>query len=165
MKGDLLSDLIRALATGDWDAADALLVEIGRPGWGGSLYLIGAAFAVAVGDHFGVASTPNDVAAFVSTARAEHQVGDSLPTLEMEGLIRAALGEPELVDNISAGTALDVELFVLIYLLRSKNLTPAEFDELIAEAEALVSQVPAPAPPKKPSRWRAWRLRRRKHGR
>ncbi|MET7821624.1 hypothetical protein [Micromonospora zamorensis] len=163
MRPDLLSDLIRALATGDWDAVDILLAEIGRPGWGGSLYLIGAAFAVAVGDHFGDASTPNDVAAFVSTARAEHQVGDSLPTLEMEGLIRAALGEPELIDNISGETALDVELFVLVYLLRMKNLTPAELDKLIAEAEALVARVPAPAPRQKRSRWRRWWLRRRRH--
>lgn len=163
MRPDLLGDLIRALAAGDWDAVDALLVEIGRPGWGGSLYLIGAAFAVAVGDHFGDASTPNDVAAFVSKARAEHQVGDSLPTLEMEGIIRAALGEPELVDNISGETALDLELFVLVYLFRMKNLTPAELDVLIADAEALVSRVPAPAPPKKQSRWRTWWLRRRGH--
>ncbi|MEV4497086.1 hypothetical protein AB0J84_15465 [Micromonospora arborensis] len=95
-----LSELIRGLARADWDEADALVMEIGQGGWTGSLCLIRAAFALAVNDHFGAHPTPNDVAAWVAATRAQYHDGDALPALEMESLVRAALGEPELVDNI-----------------------------------------------------------------
>ena len=135
-----LSDLIRALARADWDAADALVTELDRTRWAGGLQVIGAAFALAVSRHFGADATPTDVAAFVSMIRSAYQEGDSPPALEMEGLIRAALGEPELADTIAAETALGVEIFVLGQLLPQTNLNPAELDEFVAEAEQLAAE-------------------------
>ncbi|MEQ4304202.1 hypothetical protein ABNF97_22945 [Plantactinospora sp. B6F1] len=140
MNVDALSDLIRALANADWDTADALVLEIDRGGWAGGLQVIGAAFAVAVNQRFGPDATPNDVAAFVSSARAQYQEGDTLPALEMEGLIRAALGEPELADSIPAETALGAEIFILGQLLQEAKLTPAELDEFVAEARQLAAE-------------------------
>ncbi|MEV4711840.1 hypothetical protein [Micromonospora sp. NPDC049374] len=135
-----LSDLIRALARADWDAAEALVAEIGRGGWVGGLQVIGAAFTLAVHRHFPAEATPSDVAAWVSATRARYPDGDTLPALEMEGLIRAALGEPELIDNISAETMLAAEVFVLGQLLLEKKLTSAELDEFVAEAEAVAAE-------------------------
>ena len=81
----------------------------------------------------------------MSTARAQHRDGDTLPTLEMEGLIRAALGEPELVDNIPAETALEVEIFILMQLLLEANLSAAEVDEFVAEAEEVAAEYCPPS--------------------
>ncbi|MEU7924480.1 hypothetical protein [Micromonospora sp. NPDC049107] len=135
-----LSELIRALHRADWDAVDALSVEIGRHGLGNGLKVIGAAFAVAVERRFGADATPSDVAAWVSGIRSRQQGGDPLPVLEMEGLIRAVLGEPELVDSISPETALGAELFMLGQLLREADLSPAELDEFTLEAEQLAAE-------------------------
>lgn len=94
-----LGDLIRALAGADWDRADTLVEELDRVNWEGGLQVVGAAFAVAVNRRFGPDTTPADVARYVSSARANYRDGGALPALEMEGLIRAALGEPELADT------------------------------------------------------------------
>ncbi|GAB3152824.1 hypothetical protein GCM10027290_44350 [Micromonospora sonneratiae] len=135
-----LSNLIRALARADWDAADALVIKIDRDGWAGGLQVIGAAFALAVNEHFGANATPTDVAAFVSMIRAAYQKLDCLPALEMEHLIQAALGEPELADPIAAVDMLGIEIFVLGHLLPLAHLTPAELDEFVAEAEQLAAE-------------------------
>lgn len=140
VKIQALSELIRALARADWDAADALVAEIGRGGWVGGLQVIGAAFTLAVNRHFEPDATPTDVAAWVSTTRSQYPDGDTLPALEMEGLIRAALGEPELVDNIPAETMIAAEIFVLGKLLQEQKLTPAELDEFVAEAEGVAAE-------------------------
>ncbi|WP_229706466.1 hypothetical protein [Micromonospora sonchi] len=140
MKVQALSDLVRALARADWDTAETLVAELGRSGWVGGLQVIGAAFTLAVNRHFAPGTTPTDVAAWVSSTRARYADGDSLPGLEMEGLIRAALGEPELVDNIPAETMLAAEVFVLGQLLQEKKLTPAELDEFVAEAEEVAAE-------------------------
>ncbi|GAB3935088.1 hypothetical protein GCM10027614_09250 [Micromonospora vulcania] len=58
----------------------------------------------------------------------------------MEGLIRAALGEAELVDGINPETALGAELFMLGRILVEAKLAPAELDEFIAEAEQLAAE-------------------------
>ncbi|MBB4960753.1 hypothetical protein [Micromonospora polyrhachis] len=112
-------------------------MQLGRDGWTGGLQFIGTVFALAVDEHFGPNATPADVAAFVSMTQASHQELDCLPALEMEHLIRAALGEPELADPIAAVNMLGIEIFVLGYLLPRAHLTSAELDEFVAEAEQL----------------------------
>ncbi|WBB49839.1 hypothetical protein O3597_04995 [Verrucosispora sp. WMMA2044] len=134
------SDLIRALARADWDAVDALVVKIGQQGLANGLRIVGAAFALAVNRRFGPDSSPTDVAQWVAGIRAQHQGAEPLPALEMEGLIRAALGEPELVDTIAPETALGAELFILGQILLELNPAPAEMDEFIADAEQLAAE-------------------------
>ncbi|MGW0434078.1 hypothetical protein ACWDV4_16255 [Micromonospora sp. NPDC003197] len=132
-----LRGLVRALASADWDAADVFAMQLGHDGWTGGLQFIGAAFALAVNEHFRPNAAPTDVAAFVSMTRASYQELDCLPALEMEHLIRAALGEPELADPIAAADMLSLEIFVLGHLLPRTHLTPTELDEFVAEAEQL----------------------------
>ncbi|RIV40352.1 hypothetical protein [Micromonospora radicis] len=140
MDVDPLSDLIRALARADWDAADAVAAGIRQHGLPGSLRVVEAAFAIAVHRHLGANATPTDIAAFVSSARAHYHKDDTPPALAMEGVIRAAVGEPELVDDIPAETVLGVEIFVLGQILLESNLTPAELDEFVTEAEQLAAE-------------------------
>ncbi|MCN0153285.1 hypothetical protein [Salinispora arenicola] len=136
----ILGDLIRALADADWDRADSLVEELDRANWEGGLQVVGAAFALAVNRHFGPDTTPADVARFVSSARASYHDGGTLPALEMEGLIRAALGDPALADNIAPDIALGVEVFILGLLLQNARLTPEQLDEFVAEAERTAAE-------------------------
>jgi hypothetical protein len=135
-----LSDLIRALARADWDAADALVGEIGASGWVGGLQVVGAAFALAVHRRFAPDATPTEVAGWVAATRAQYEDGGTLPALEMEGLIRAALGEEELADNIPAETMIAAEVFVLGQLLLEAKLSPSELDEFVNEAEEVAAE-------------------------
>ncbi|WP_018253492.1 hypothetical protein [Salinispora mooreana] len=135
-----LGDLIRALAGADWDRADTLVEELDRANWEGGLQVVGAAFAVAVNHRFGPDTTPADVARYVSSARANYRDGDTLPALEMEGLIRAALGEPELADHIAPDVALGVEVFILGQLLQEAHLTPEQLDVFVAESERTAAE-------------------------
>ncbi|MGC4874822.1 hypothetical protein ACLQ26_00950 [Micromonospora sp. DT43] len=135
-----LSNLIRALARADWDTADALVGEIGGSGWVGGLQVIGAAFALAVHRRFDADATPTEVAAWVSATRAQYEEGDTLPALEMEGLIRAALGEEELADNIPAETIIAAEVFVLGQLLLEAKMSPAELDDFVDDAEQVAAE-------------------------
>ncbi|BCJ59157.1 hypothetical protein C1I93_05485 [Micromonospora endophytica] len=140
-----LSDVIRAMARADWDGVDAILEEIRRSDQLGNPLIIGGAFALAVNRHFPPNTTPSDVAAWVCATRLRYNDRDTLPALEMEGLIRAALGEPELVDNIPAETALGVEVFILGELLLQTNLSATELDELVADAEELAAEYRPPS--------------------
>ncbi|MEV4495989.1 hypothetical protein AB0J84_09810 [Micromonospora arborensis] len=140
MNVEALSDLIRALARADWDGADALVGEIGRGGWVGGLQVIGTAFALAVHRRFEPEATPTDIAAWVSATRAQYEDGNTLPVLAMEGLIRAALGEEELIDNIPVDTVIAAEVFVLGQLLLEAKLSPSELDEFVDEAEQLAAE-------------------------
>lgn len=135
-----LSALIRALARADWDAADAVAADIRQHGLPDSLRVVEAAFAIAVHRHLGANATPTDVAAFVASARAQYRQGATPPALETEGVIRAAVGEPELIENIPAETVLAVEIFVLGQILLESNLTPTELDEFVAEAEQFAAE-------------------------
>ncbi|GGM49336.1 hypothetical protein GCM10011608_37880 [Micromonospora sonchi] len=135
-----LGELIQAMARGDWETTDALIADLDRAKWAGGLQVIGAAFAIAVNRRFGADTTPADIAQFVATARASYEEGDSLPALETEGLIRAALGEPDLADNITPDVALGAELFVLTRLLQEASLTPEQLDAFVAEAEQTAAE-------------------------
>nr|WP_230416615.1 hypothetical protein [Micromonospora tarapacensis] len=128
------------MARGDWEKTDSLIADLERDRWAGGLQVIGAAFAIAVNRRFGPGTTPADVAQFVATAQASYEEGDSLPTLETEGLVRAALGEAELADNISPDVALGAELFVLTKILHDANMTQDQLDAFVAEAEQTAAE-------------------------
>jgi hypothetical protein len=55
--------------------------------------------------------------------------------LEMEGLIRGVLGEPELVDNISAEVILGAQTFLLGTLLQDEKMTEPQLEAFIAGFE------------------------------
>ncbi|WBB54420.1 hypothetical protein [Verrucosispora sp. WMMD573] len=135
-----LGELIQAMARSDWDTTDSLIADLDRAKWAGGLQVIGAAFAIAVNRRFGPSASPADVAQFVAAARASYEEGDSLPALEMEGLIRAALGEAELADNIAPDVALGAELIVLTHFLQEANLTQEQLDAFVAEAEQTATE-------------------------
>ncbi|MEU4528033.1 hypothetical protein AB0F49_07375 [Micromonospora ureilytica] len=122
------SDLIRAMARRDWGTVDQLLDALETSGWRGGNQVIGAAFAIAVNDRFSATHSPADVARFVAETRTQFPDAESLPAQEMEAHVRAALGEVGLIDNLSPGTALQMQIVFLGKLLQCRDLSETQLD-------------------------------------
>ncbi|MGW0432832.1 hypothetical protein ACWDV4_09845 [Micromonospora sp. NPDC003197] len=101
--------------------------------------LISAAFALAVERRFRN-QTPQQIAQFVTETRARYQEGETLPALEMEGMIRAVLGEAHLIDNIDPEVAFSVQIAVLGTLLQDANLTEVHLEEFIRDVEETAAE-------------------------
>lgn len=123
------------MARRDWGTVDMILDELKTSGWQGGTQVVGAAFAIAVHRRFAEGYTAADVAGLVKETRAQFQGGDDLPPLEMEGLIRAALGEVELAATIDPDTALQIQIVVLGKLLQDADFTESQLEEFIGEVE------------------------------
>ncbi|MEV4820741.1 hypothetical protein [Micromonospora sp. NPDC049274] len=133
-------DLIRAMARRDWGAVDHLLDALETSGWRGGYQVIGAAFAIAVNDHFSAAHSPTDVARFVAETRTQFPGAESLPAPEMEVLVRAALGEVGLIDNLSPETALQMQIVFLGKLLQDRDFTRTQLEEFITDVERTAAE-------------------------
>ncbi len=130
------SDLIRAMARRDWGTADRLLDEVESIGWRGGSQVIAAAFAIAVNERFTTSHSPTDVARFVAETRSQFPAAQSLPTLEMEGLVRAALGEVDLIKNFNPEAALQMQIVILGKLLQDGYHTEPELEAFLADVES-----------------------------
>jgi hypothetical protein len=130
-----LSDLIRAIARRDWGTADRLIAELDRLGWQGGPQVIGAAFAIAVNQRFESTSDVREVTRLVADTRSQFEDSGQLSALEMEGLIRAALGEVELADTIKPDDALQIQIVILGKLLQDADFTEPQLEEFISEVE------------------------------
>ncbi|MEU1585340.1 hypothetical protein [Micromonospora sp. NPDC005710] len=134
------SDLIRAMARRDWGTVDQLLDGLETSGWRGGNQVIGAAFAIAINDRFAAGHSPTDVARFVAETRAQFPGTESLPTLEMEGLVRAALGEVGLIENLSPETALQMQIVFLGKLLQDRDPSEAQLEDFIVDVERTAAE-------------------------
>ncbi|MGW0432874.1 hypothetical protein ACWDV4_10055 [Micromonospora sp. NPDC003197] len=135
-----LSELIRAMARRDWGTIDRLLGELRALEWDGAIQMIGAAFALAVHRRFQGQSDLREISRFVAETRSRYEEGGELPALETEGLIRAALGETDLMDNIGPDVALPAQIVVLGTLLQDEGLTEAELEAFIEEVEEVAAE-------------------------
>ncbi|GIJ29182.1 hypothetical protein Vqi01_43440 [Micromonospora qiuiae] len=134
------SDLIRAMARRDWGTINRLLDEVESIGWRGGSQVIAAAFAIAVNEHFTAGHSPtDDVARFVAETRSQFPAAQSLPTLEMEGLVRAALGEVDLIENLSPEAALQMQIVILGKLLHDGYHTEPELEAFLADVESVAA--------------------------
>ncbi|MER7166451.1 hypothetical protein ABT336_10360 [Micromonospora sp. NPDC000207] len=135
-----LSDLIRAMARRDWSTVDQLLDTLETSGWQGGSQVIGAAFAIAVNDRFASGHSPTEVARYVTETRAQFPASESLSALEMEGLVRAALGETHLVEHMSPETALQIQIVLLGKLLRDRSMTEDQLEDFVADVERTAAE-------------------------
>lgn len=134
------SDLIRAMARRDWGTVDQLLDGLETSGWQGGNQVIGAAFAIAINDRFAASHSPTEVARFVADTRSQFPGAETLPILEMEGLVRAALGEVGLIDSLSPETALQMQIVFLGKLLQDRDPTETQLEEFIADVERTAAE-------------------------
>ncbi|MFY1635288.1 hypothetical protein ACN27F_18775 [Solwaraspora sp. WMMB335] len=135
-----LSDLIRAMARGDWGTADRLLAEVGDKGLREGPQTNTAAFFVAVQRRFGETPDLQQIATFVATTRQRYADGHQLPALAMEGMIRAVLGEADLLDDIAPDVAFSAQIVILGTLLQDQEWTEAELEEFVREVEQTAAQ-------------------------
>ncbi|MFG2045915.1 hypothetical protein ACGFIW_00595 [Micromonospora sp. NPDC048935] len=124
---------------------DQLLDGLETSGWQGGNQVIGAAFAIAVDDRFAAGHSATDVARFVAETRTPFPGAESLPTLEMEGPVRAALGEVGLIDNLSSETALQMQIVFLGKLLQDRDLTETQLEKFVADVERTAADYLEPA--------------------
>ena len=123
------------MACRDWGTVDRLLNEVESIGWRGGSQVIAAAFAIAVNERFATAHSPTVVARFVAETRSRFPAAQSLPTLEMEALVRAALGEVDLIANLSPEAALQMQIVFLGRLLQDGYQTEPELEAFVADVE------------------------------
>ncbi|MFV2019540.1 hypothetical protein [Micromonospora sp. LOL_023] len=154
-----LSDLIRVMARGDWGTADRLLVEIGDDGLREGPQTISAAFLLAVQRRFGKAPDLQQIANFVAATRQRYADGHELPALAMEGMIRGALGQTDLLDGIEPDVAFSTQILLLGTLLQDEQWTETELEDFISEAEETAAEYRQP-PQIFPGRSSSWTKRR-----
>ncbi|GAB3799335.1 hypothetical protein [Micromonospora zhanjiangensis] len=135
-----ITDLLRALARSDWGTVDRLTGESKVMELPNALQVIGMAFALAVGNRFGAAPDLNAITRFVSDTRARYVDGKDLPALETEALIRAAVGEPELLDTLSPEVYIPAQIVVLGTLLRDDMHSEEQLETFINEVEQAAAQ-------------------------
>ncbi|MFF0314005.1 hypothetical protein ACFYPH_05070 [Micromonospora sp. NPDC005252] len=124
----------------DWGMVDQLLDGLETSGWQGGNQVIGAAFAIAVNDRFAGGGSCTEVTRFVTETLAQFPGAQSLPTLAMEGLVRAALGEVGFIDNLSPGTALQMQIVFLGKLLQDRNPDETQLEEFMADVERTAAE-------------------------
>lgn len=135
-----LTALIRALAKRDWEAVDGLLEELRKKEWAGATQVIGAAFVLAVHRRFRRGQDLRDISNFVAETRSRYEGGNELPALAMEGLVRAALGEVDLMDEINPDNYLPAQIVILGTILQDENLTDDQLDEFVRDVEEAAAE-------------------------
>lgn len=135
-----IMDLFRAAVREDSEAVDRLSEQIGERNWPAVAGRIAAVFGLAVNRRFSPDSDVRDIASFVAEARTELAEGDDIPPLESEALVRAALGESELAENIPQDVAVPAQIVLAVKILRDEHLSGGEVDKLLAEADALAER-------------------------
>lgn len=145
-RGDMEQNtpFVRALLRDDWPAFQAHLAELERQGDGTPVAITGFAFAIAVRRQFGERKDLSEIIRFVADTRARLLVGDDLPVRESEALVCATLDidEPcveETVDNLEVGRLAFYGSRLLGSLIAQANMSDAEIDALLAEAERQIA--------------------------
>jgi hypothetical protein len=128
------------MARRDSGTIDRLLGELRAKEWAGGVQMIGAAFSLAVYRRFGSDRDLASIAQFVAETRARYEAGKDLPALELEGLIRAALGETELMSSISPEVSFPAQIVILGTLLEDGGYTEAELEEFIQDVEETAAE-------------------------
>jgi hypothetical protein len=93
-----------------------------------------AAFNKAATDKFGTQTSASDVIEFVADARARLVGPEAISAEAAEGVIRAALGEDDLIDSMDASTFGAAQTAMLIALVHEGGFSGEDIDALLATA-------------------------------
>jgi hypothetical protein len=134
---------LRALLMHDDELRDRLVRKLGggKPGWNrDEAAVVQAVCDLAVRRYFGPGYDVRAVTEMVSFMRQAELANQHTPygQLEMEAVIRHALGEPEVdVKGITTDVAFKVQCGVTAVIAWKSDFTESRIDELITEAEEL----------------------------
>ena len=132
------AELVRCIVHDDWAAYDQRTQRLNEEsGWDGWSEFLAAAFLVAVERRFDEANDPAEVIRFVAEARAEFTVsGSDLDPTAAEIMINSVLDRASAA-GIDTRMVVQVEIVVIRKLLRDANLTDADLDAFLVEAEQI----------------------------
>lgn len=129
------SGTVRAFVTGSFGTYRQLHSELGAEERAAFAVVLAAAFREATARRFGEDRTSGDIVEFVAEARARYpRVSESVTALDAENVIRAALGEEDLIDSMS-GYAYGAAQAAMLFALTHETETPSDdIDSLLATA-------------------------------
>lgn len=133
--------VFQTMLNGDAQAAIQLNQSQGDVTWNDSGLLVTAAFALAAEQRFSADASQVAIKAFVAEAQQNYA---SAPTpikpLIAEGVTRAVLGEEDLLNDISREDQQSTQMLLTYKIVRDSDMSPAQVNQLLNEAESLVDQ-------------------------
>jgi len=126
--------VMRALLTDDIDTFRRLNAGLDGDETRAFATLFTAAFYKAANDKFGKDYTVADVIEFVAEARAQYVGPEIVSAEDAEYVIRAALGEEDLTNNMSAYARGEARTAMLVAIVRDAGLSADQIDVLLDAA-------------------------------
>lgn len=132
---DKPSKVLRALLLQDFATYRRLDAELGSASNPAFSVLLGMAFMNAVERHFGENASPADVINFVAEIRARLETASQLVSAEdAERVIRAALGEDQLLSEMDGRAIGGAQTAMLFALVQEDAPSPDAVDALLGKA-------------------------------
>lgn len=126
---------LRALVTEDMDTFRRLHGQQDADERRVFAVVLTAAFNQAASDKFGKHSTVSDVIEFVAEARVRYVGPETVNSEDAERVIRAALGEDDLIDAMDAYTFGAAQTAMLIALVQDGSFSGEAIETLLTSAE------------------------------
>jgi hypothetical protein len=124
--------VIRALLTADFTAYQRLLAGLDAGQRRALSVLLSVAFNDAAIQHFGDNHTTAEIVEFVAEARATYPtVGQAVSAEDAESVIRAALGEDDLIDAMDGYAFGAAQTAVLVALVRANATSAQDVDRFL----------------------------------
>lgn len=125
--------VLRALLTEDLDTYSRLHTGLDAGQRRALAVVLTVAFNQAAAQRFGDERTPADIIEFVAEARARYpRAGEAVPAEDAEAVIRAALGEDDLIDQLNGHAFGAAQTAMLFALTRDGETTSDTVDALLA---------------------------------
>ena len=103
--------------------------------------LVAAAFAIAVEERFADDDSLDAVRVFIREAREDFAAADEpIKPLVAEGIVRAALGEDDLLDDIDPLEGMRIQVGLTHKIFAEAGKTAEQIDQALSEAEAMVDE-------------------------
>lgn len=132
--------ILEASLRGDFDDAERLNAEFSDIPFSDSAVLVGAVFYLAVKHRFSGGADHATVKAFIDEALAEYaNAQPPIKPLTAEALVRAALGETELMQGIGAEEAVPVQMSLVYKIVADAELSHADISALLDKGEKLAT--------------------------
>ena len=132
--------ILRALLTEDFETYSRLNSELDRSANKAFAAVLGAAFTEAVNRRFDDKPSPSEIITFVANTRAAYErAGQMVSAEDAEHMIRAALGEDHLVDNMTGHAMGTAQTAVLFAIVHDNGSSAGQIDDLLKVAEARAS--------------------------
>lgn len=134
--------LLAAILTDDVEGAKRAGRRVGEVTWNDSGLLVAALFSLVIKGRFKSDSGADAVREFIAQALREFTVADiGINPLVVEGVVRAALGEEDLLDGIAPLEGMQAQIALMHKVLGDADISRDQLDALLDQAERLLDEV------------------------